>query len=385
METLTDLNVLWDAGLRSISGSSWKSGPQLFELDILSRIVAIKDREESGELKLLKGSEFPLNERGHLRYIHGSVVDDRVLEHALNDYVLDAALKPYLYYYNGASQVGKGVDFTREAFEKDLHNYYLEHRDNKGWVGFMDFSKFYDNIRHDVTEQMILPKIDDFSGYVFESILDDFKIDVSYMTDEEYADCLDRKFNSLEYHDTIPDEWKTGEKYMRKSVNIGNHTSQNIGIYVPTPIDNYITCVMGFDKYHRYMDDLAMIHESREHIVRTMDGVRKEADRIGLYINEKKTRICRLEDTFTFLQRKYSLEDNGRVIKRIKQEGVTRERRRMKKYDHQIDLEHMSYEDVEQAIKSWMGAYVKVMSKKQIGNMKKLYAELFGKELTWKK
>ncbi len=44
----------------------------------------------------------------------------------------------------------------------------------------------------------------------------------------------------------------------------------------------------------------------------------------------------------------------------------------------------MPYEDVEQAVKSWMGEYSKVMSKRQIKNIKKLYMELFGKELVWK-
>jgi hypothetical protein len=40
---------------------------------------------------------------------------------------------------------------------------------------------------------------------------------------------------------------------------------------------------------------------------------------------------------------------------------------------------------IEQAYKSWMGAYTKYMSKKQISNMKTLYKQLFGKEPRWKK
>lgn len=44
----------------------------------------------------------------------------------------------------------------------------------------------------------------------------------------------------------------------------------------------------------------------------------------------------------------------------------------------------MTYADVEQSVKSWMGAYAKLMSKAQIKHMKALYKALFGKELVWK-
>ena len=45
----------------------------------------------------------------------------------------------------------------------------------------------------------------------------------------------------------------------------------------------------------------------------------------------------------------------------------------------------MSYDDVEQDVRSWMGSFARIMSKQQIKNMKTLYKELFGKELSWKK
>ena len=52
-------------------------------------------------------------------------------------------------------------------------------------------------------------------------IFDSFKVDVSYMTDEEYANRYSAKFDSIQYQ-TIPRNLKTGEKFMRKSVPIGD-------------------------------------------------------------------------------------------------------------------------------------------------------------------
>ena len=309
---------------------------------------------------------------------------DRVVEHALCDKVINPAIQPYLIYNNGASQKGKGVSFTREQFAKDLHNYYLEHGDNKGWVGLIDFSKFYDNIRHDKAREMIQPLIDDFSFQVFSTILDSFKVDVSYMTDEEYATCMERKFNSIEYYENVPKELRTGEKFMPKSLNIGNQISQSIGIFYPTAIDNYVTIVKGFKRYHRYMDDIAIIHKDRDYIRQTILEIKDEAEKLGLFINEKKTRIVRMSDTFVFLQRKYFVTDTGKVVVRITPKAVTRERRRIKAYKRILDKGTVEYPAIEQAVRSWMGTNVKCMSKIQIRNMKKLYKELFGKELRWK-
>ncbi len=379
------MNVLYDAFEKAMKGSAWKAGPQKFEKHYLQELAKLKREITERTYTPSKGSEFTLNERGHIRHIHGGIMRDRVIEHALCDAVLNPALEPYLMYYNGASQKGKGVSFTRKHFAKDLHNYYLEHGNNNGWVGIVDFSKFYDNIRHDKVKEMIKPLIDEESFWVFSKILDSFGVDVSYMSDEEYATCLERKYNSLEYYDNVTEEMKTGEKIMAKSVNIGNQISQSIGIYFPTPIDNYVTVVKGFDKFHRYMDDSALIHESRDYIEETIGEMEEQASRLGIFMNRRKTRIVRMSDVFVFLQRKYFVTDTGKVVTRITPKAITRERRRIKAYKRLCDREVMSYPDVEQAVKSWMGGNVNDMSKEQIKNMKNLYKELFGKELTWKK
>ncbi len=381
---ISDMNLLYAAFLKSMNGSSWKEEPQRFEIDFLTEITKLSDELEEKTYKTSEGSEFTLNERGHIRHIHGGRMRDRVVRHALCDNILTPKLAPYLIYNNGASQDGKGVDFARRAIEKDLHNYYLEHRTNEGYIGFVDFSKFYDNIRHDEVRKAIYPKIDPDSRWLMSEILDSFKIDVSYMTDEEYGRCLETKFNSIDYYNTIIPDQKTGERFMSKGVDIGDQASQNIGIFFPTPIDNYVTIVRGFRRYGRYMDDMYLIHESKDYIKETIEGIRKEASAIGLYVNEKKTHICRLSDTFTYLQRKYSLTATGRVIKKISPRAVTRRRRKLKAYKRKLDQGKIPYEDIEQSSRSWMGAHTKVMSKRQIKEMKKLYTELFGKELRWK-
>lgn len=84
---------------------------------------------------------------------------------------------------------------------------------------------------------------DEFIDWLLTLIFKGFQIDVSYMSDEEYEACMTDTFNKLEYRN-IPKEKLTGEKWMEKSVNIGDQLSQVIGIYYPYPIDNYVKYVL---------------------------------------------------------------------------------------------------------------------------------------------
>lgn len=382
---ISDLNVLYDAFKASMKGSAWKEEPQRFESDFLSELVKLKDELESHEYKTSKGTEFLLNERGKPRYIHGSRMRDRVVRHALCDTELSKTLEPYLIHNNAASRKGKGISFARANFERDLHNFYLEHRNNEGYVGFIDLSKFYDNIRHDKIKETVNPKIPEYARWLLDEIISNFRIDVSYMSDEEYAHCMERKFNSIEYHETIPKELMIGEKFMAKSVDIGDQVSQDIGVFFPTRLDNYAKIVRQCRRYGRYMDDIYIIHHDKKELRSIMDGVIREAEKLGLFINTKKTRIVKLSGTFKYLQVKYTLSDSGKVIKRINPKSVTRQRRRLKAYKRLYDKGELPYDDIEQSYKSWMGDYSRLMSKHQIRNMKNIYKSLFRKEPRWKK
>ena len=384
MIPIGDLNRLYDAFIASMKGSAWKDEPQHFEIDFLSEIVALKHELENRTYVTLPGSEFELNERGKLRHIHGARMRDRVVRHSLCDGELSPALKPFLIYNNGASQKGKGLTFSRRMFEKELHNYWLEHRSNDGYIGFVDFSKFYDNIQHDKVREFVYPKIGEEARWLLNEILKTFEVDVSYMTDQQFAECLKAKFNSVWYYENVPMEMRAGKKFMKKAVEIGDQVSQDLGIFFPTPIDNYVKIVRGCKYYGRYMDDLYVICEDRDELKSILEGIKDQADRLGMFVNERKTRIVRLSDSYKYLQLKYTLTDTGKVVKRINPKSVTRERRRLKAYKRLMEAGRMQYADIEQAVRSWMGEYTKLMSKKQIKHMKSLYKELFGREISWK-
>lgn len=379
---LWNLNYLFPSFLNSMKGSSWKGEPQRFETDFLSRLTTISKELESHSYLPDNTVEFTLNERGKIRYIHGNTIRDRIVRHNLCDNIINPLISKLIIYNNGASQKGKGMSFSRNQFEKHLHNYFIKNKTNNGYIMFIDFSKFYDNIPHNQLKEIFSKMLDTESQWLFNMIVDSFNIEITQYPEISIKD----KFDSVMFHDLIPSEQvNLPQRFLSKGIDIGDQTSQSIGIFYPTRIDTYATIVRHHKWYGRYMDDIYIIHESKNYLLETLKGIQEICNEYGLFINEKKTHISRLSDTFKYLQVKYSLTNTGRVIKRINPKSLTRERRKLKSYKRLLDKGILQYADIEQAYKSWLGAYYRIMSKVQISNLQNTYKELFGKEVRYKK
>lgn len=190
------------------------------------------------------------------------------------------------------------------------------------------------------------------------------------MTDEEYAGCMDGLFNSLEY-EKVDRALRTGKRYMYKHLNIGDQVAQVAGIIYPIPIDNYVKIVRGVKFYGRYMDDSYAIHESKEFLEDLLQGIITIANELGITVNTRKTRICKLSSMWRFLQVQYSLTDTGRVIQKINPKRLTAMRRKMKKLVYKL-----SEKEFDDWFNAWMCNHYKIMSKQQRENMNTLYAQL---------
>lgn len=366
-----DGNVLYESFIRAKQGSDWKPQVQKFEMNYLFELADLQTELVSGDYTFLPNTEFTIHERGKVRRITGEQIRDRVSKHALCDEILTPAVQKYLIYDNSASQVGKGIDFARKRLLTHLRKYYSQHKSNDGYILLIDFSKYYDNIRHDRLMEQFEKYIHDPNALNFlRKVVDRSKVDVSYMTDEEYAGCMDTLFNSLEY-EQVDKTLRTGERYMYKHLNIGDQVAQVAGIIYPIPIDNYVKIVRGVKFYGRYMDDSYAIHESKEFLEDLLQGIIAIANELGITVNTRKTRICKLSSMWRFLQVQYSLTDTGRVIQKINPKRLTAMRRKMKKLVYKL-----SEKEFDDWFNAWMCNHYKIMSKQQRENMNTLYAQL---------
>lgn len=77
-----------------------------------------------------------------------------------------------------------------------------------------------------------------------------------------------------------------------KGLPLGNQTSQWFALYYLDPLDRLIKEKYRIKYYTRYMDDLVMIHESKDYLKEVLDGLRGYAeDKLGLEFNEKTQKI----------------------------------------------------------------------------------------------
>lgn len=372
---MVDLNKLVTAYEKSIRDSKWKPSVQSFNLNYLVEVNKIKKEIEEGTYKTSDVSKFIIHERGKTRVISGNSVIDRTVRHYLCDEILMPNIRPKLIYDNGSSVKGKGVDFTRKRLRTHLHRFYRKHG-NKGYILIGDFTKFYDNIRHDIAFEMLSCFTDDTWEKVLREIFDSFKVDVSFLSDEDYSKCMDKIFNSIKY-EAIDNKYKTGQKFMNKSVKIGDQTSQILGIYYPYLIDNYVKIVRGMKYYARYTDDFYIISDSKEELRDILENIKVICNELGIFLNENKTVITRLDRKFHFLQNTYQLTESGHIIEKINKKRLVAMKRKLRKLKIKLDEGKVTYEMIEQTYRSWVGGYKKYLSKKQLENLDELFINLF--------
>ena len=372
-DTVCSGTLLFEAFKAVRKSSSFKAETQKFGMDLLLNLAKLQQDLLTGKYKAGRKKEFILNERGKTRLIHSSDIEDKIFQHCLCDNILTPAVRRYIIYDNCASLKGRGISMSRKRLRAHIHKYYQKHKTNEGYILLMDFSGYYDNLRHNlvITElSKIFPKDSSVMDMV-KVCLDSFKQDVSFLSDEEIDKLYNGKYKALDYAG-VPRELKTGEKYLYKSLDIGDQCSQIIGVYYPTRIDNYIKIVRGQKYYGRYVDDSYIISNSKEELIDLLKHIKEIAAELGIILNDRKIKIVKLSQTFKFLQHKYFLTETGKLVERINPKMVTAERQRLKKYFN-VGL---PLKDIENNFNSWKGGYYKYMSKLQRKRLDKVFTKL---------
>ena len=350
MSVYTDANKIYAGGKKAIAGAPWKYRSQLFEMNQILNTARLQQKIKERTYRPGEGINFWINERGKHRLVTSIPCPDKTVNHVLCDEVLSPLLDPFLIHDNGASRIGKGVAFCRKRFEQHIHDYY-RHNGSSGFILLGDFKSYYASINAIKAREIMLELLS----------------------------------KQLSEEDLIETEWLLqtilGEEI---GINIGGQVSQNVGITFAHRIDDYVKTVCSQRYYARYSDDFYLINKSREELLEILRGIRLEAEKIGLTVHPHKTHIARIDEPFRFLQISYRMTDTGKLIRRINPKSVTRERCRLKGYRRLIDKERMTYQDVEDAFKSWLTLNYKVMSQQQIRNLYTIYKELFGREIRWK-
>lgn len=329
---------LYHAYQKCRRGVAWKASVQKYISQAPLLVYRTHQTLMSGKYKSPGFFEFDLYERGKARHIRSTTINERVVQRCLCDCALVPAFSPALVYDNGASMTDKGYDFAIRRITVHLRRHYRKHG-QEGYVLLYDFSKFFDNVNHDVIK----------------------RITRNYFSDKKLISLTDHLI----------------DMFGPVGLGLGSQISQVYALVSATELDHLIKenqCIHG---YGRYMDDGYLIHSDKKVLTACLEKIKEVCDKLGIVLNKKKTQIVKLSHGFTWLKTRFFLTEKGKVIRRISKASITRERRKLKRLYKKLIAGKISADDVRHSWESWLGYAKRFKAYKTILNMQVLYVRLF--------
>ena len=269
---------LYRAYRRCRKGVSWKASVQRYITNAPLNVLNTFELLHTNKYKSPGFNEFDLYERGKHRHIKSTTMSERVVQRCLCDNSLVPILTRTFIYDNGACMTNKGYDFAIRRLTQHLHEHYRKNG-TEGYILLYDFSKFFDNISHEVVKKVIRKEI----------------------SDERLLKILDH------FIDAFGDI----------GLGLGSQVSQVLSLATANRLDHFVKERLHIRGYGRYSDDGYLIHSSKEYLKECLRQIRTICNELGITINEKKTQIVKLTHGFTWLKVRFFITEKGRVVKKI--------------------------------------------------------------------
>ena len=127
------------------------------------------------------------------------------------------------------------------------------------------------------------------------------------------------------------------------------------------------------------MDDFILIHPSKPFLQYCKREIEKYLATLCLRLNEK-TQIHKLSQGIIFLKWRYILTSTGKVVRKMSDRSVVKQRRKMRKFIIRLREKKMTMFEIYQSYQSWRANALRGDTKGIIYKMDRYYKELFGKE-----
>ena len=307
----------------------WKDSVAGFSLNRIMDCDRLMKELENGTYRLSSYTCFQVHEPKD-RDIVATNIRDRVVQRALCDTYLYAAMTAGFIPDNMACQIGKGTTACRKRM-KQYAGEAIRRYGERCYVMKVDVKGYFANTTHNVAKAAVAKRVDNVWArkYVF-NLIDSF-------------------------HGITGDHCGIG---------LGSQISQLIELEVPDDIDHEAKRIT--DLYIRYMDDMVAFG-TKEQMKRLRDLIVSGLGRLGLRTSDKKTYVAKFR-SLQFLGFNYYVR-NGRVeMKPIKGKEY-QERRKLRR-----QLEIMPLEKVDKAFESWKANARQGTDFNVIRRMNKYYA-----------
>lgn len=340
LENAASLDNMVEASDKAANGIRWKASVKRYHLDTMSNALKTSEMLLAGDDIHTGFVRFKINERGKIRDIAAVKFPERVAQKAANQNAFMPAVRDTLIYDNSANIKGKGTKFAVDRLKKHLADHYRRYGSD-GYILLGDFKGFFGSIPHEGAKEMLRKYLDDEALIAF----------IGSQIDHGEGD---------------------------RGLPLGSEVNQTIAVAYPSRIDHFVVECGEVEAYARYMDDFYAIHTSKDHLQLVLGCIEAFAIDLGLTLNAKKTHIVKLSHGFTYLKRKFSYGENGKIVVRPTREAVTRQRRKMKRQAHLVEVGKMTFDDALASYESWRSHVLDMDAHELVLRMNALFWELFG-------
>ena len=294
-----------------------------FEINKVQNITNIIDMLNRGKIGHEHYNIFLIFEP-KCRLVMSLSIKDKIINHFVTRYALEAKLTKYLDLRNVATRKGMGTDYGIRLVIK-----YLKKLKNKNfYILKIDISKYFYSIDHEVLKELLVDKLDSYEYDLICKIIDS--------TNEEY---INSTINKIKEKNNI----EVPLYYHGRGLPIGNMTSQFLSIFYLYKLDHYIVHDLKLKYYVKYMDDFIILDSDLEKLKKARDIIIDKLDKkYKLKVNTKKTKIVSCKEGFSFLGYIFKVIDKKLVIK-IKRSNLEKIKKRVKQVRYLLDRNKISH------------------------------------------
>lgn len=299
-----------------------------------------------------------------LRIIMSQDISDKIIDHLVAKYFLVNVFDKILIKENCATRIGKGTHYAIKLFKKN-YNYYVNKYDKFYMLKF-DISKYFYNIDHEITKNLIRRKIKDKDALkILDSIIDS--------TDYEYVNKTIMRLKQIE-KDKLKN-YEGADKDIKlleidrlplykkgKGLSIGRMISQTIATFYLDELDHYIKEKLKIKAYVRYQDDAILIHQDKEYLKFCLKEIEKILTKYKLQLNSK-TKIYSSTEEIEFLGFRFLY--NNKIVMKISNKTKKRFKKKMRKLYINYNNELVNYDELRSIRDSYLG-HLKYGSCKQL-------------------
>lgn len=321
---------------KSCRNVRWKDSVSGYEANGLKNTYELRQSLLNGTYRISGYQRFHIHEPKE-REIVATRIKDRQFQRSLCDNVLYPQITRSFIRDNCACQRGKGVDDALDRLNVHLRRYYRKHGAS-GWVLKCDIRHYFAETPHEVAKEAIRKRLTDKrAAYYTDAIIDSFGGSMG--------------------------------------IGLGSQVSQITELAVLDDLDHYIKERLRIKHYLRYMDDFILIHEDRAVLENALKVIVEKLAALGLTLNSK-TQIYPLKQGIIWLKWRFILTDTGKVVRRISNQSVVRERRKLKRMAKLAIAGRIPAEALSESFVTWKAHAQRGNCRKVILNMQTLYDQL---------